>query len=104
MRWGEKILYVVVFLVAALLSAFVYHFLTYHFLLPLGRSTTFFVSFGLMLILMVGALFEDRYFWHGIFAPTPPEPWRRVSIGFQAPPPPISMGIIIGVGSFMFWS
>lgn len=104
MRWGEKILYVVVFLVTALSTAFFYYFFTYHFLLPLGRSTTFLVSFSLILFFMVVAIFEDRFLWHGIFDPPQPVPWARVSKGFRVAPSPISMGIIVGVGSFMVWS
>ena len=94
------------FVGTALLSGFAYYFFTYKFLLPLGRSTTFFVSFGAMLITIVlGGLFEDRCLWHGIFDPSRGElPPLRNNKLFRTAPPPITMGTMIGVASFLVWS
>ena len=106
MRLVEKILFVVVFVGAALLSGFAYYLFTYEFLLPLGRSITFFVSCGAMLITFVlGGLFEDRCLWHGIFEPSRGElPPLRNNELFRAAPPPITMGTMIGIASFLVWS
>lgn len=106
MVWTEKILYVVVFLVATVLSAVAHYYLTDKLLLGMGRQATFVVSSGLMLIVLIlGGLFEDRYLWRGKFDSYRGK-WQQPGRVFRlrVAPPPISMGVIIGIGSFVLWS
>lgn len=104
MNLAEKLLFIGLFLVAAALSGLAHYSVVQHWLLPIGRETTFWVSAALILGLLVAAVLEQRLLWRGMFDLSGRDMRRPNAARYTLAPPPLSLGAMLGVSSFLVWS
>src|SRR5262249_43161991 len=100
-HWRRSVGYSVIAVVTWASTSYAY----YHLLAAIGlsRKATFFVSMGLVLVVMfAGLAFEDRLLWKGYFDGR----YKRYDVlagGRRTAPPPLMMGVIGGLFIFFFW-
>jgi len=97
----QKVLYVVLFLLAAVAAGFAHHSLLA--VLNLSRKATFFFSFSLAITLGALAYLEEKRLWRGYFGFTS-QAYRSLAVYRRLAPAPLSTGAMCGVISFLVWS
>ena len=99
--------FTVMVIAAAILTGFSYHLLWQYMLIGLSRSHMFIFSWGIaLLVLIVGIVFdENRTIWKGYFV-TAEEQSVVYAYAKAGPFPgiPLTLGVMLGILSFMAWS
>lgn len=94
----KKATYLFVLLISAVIVGVAYYGLLK--LIHLSQDATFVISFGLVVVTMIfGVLYEDKL-WRGYFGDEREYPYGSSK---RLAPPPISLGAIIGILSFLHW-
>jgi hypothetical protein len=85
----ERLLFIVLFLASSIVSGVGYYLILAHLKWEPPRSLYLFWSLIIAVIIM-GATMEDRFIWHGFLD-------QQKSRYLRPAPPPLSIGIIMGI-------
>lgn len=99
MSWMEKLSYIFIFILSAILSGLAYYAILSH--VSLDPTTKFIISWALMIIVGgVGLFTENSLLWGNNFERIRT---RQNLITRRTAPPPLTTGIILGIMSFIYW-
>lgn len=99
MSWMEKLSYIFIFILSAILSGLAYYAILSH--VSLDPTTKFIISWALMIIVGgVGLFTENSLLWGNNFERIRT---RQNLITRRTAPPPLTTGIILGIMSFLYW-
>lgn len=101
MNWMEKLSYIFIFILSAILSGSAYYAILSH--VNLEPTTKFILSWALMIIVGgLGLFTENNLLWGNKFERTRTR--QTLITRRTAPaPPPLTTGIILGIMSFLYW-